>query len=257
MEFITVNNEDQTAVITIKRPEVYNALNKEAKLEIVKAIRMANKDSEIKSIILTGEGKAFSSGQDLGDRNVQGDKVDLGETLETEWNPLINAIRNSKKIVIGAINGVAAGAGLSVAMSCDLIIAKPGAKFVSGFSGLGLAPDAGSSFTFVKALGYQKTLEFFLLGKPMIAEELEKVGMINLVSENFFEEAKQMAASINDMAPLSLELIKKNLQEASQATYEESMKRETSTQRFLGNSADYQEGLKAFFEKRKPVFKGY
>ncbi len=141
-------------------------------------------------------------------------------------------------------------------MSCDLIVAKPGAKFVSGFSGLGLAPDAGSSFTFVKALGYQKTLEFFLLGKPMIAEDLYSAGMINKVSESFLEDAKEMATSINNMAPLSLELIKKNLQEAAQSTYGESMKRETSTQRFLGNSIDYQEGLKAFFEKRKPDFQG-
>jgi 2-(1,2-epoxy-1,2-dihydrophenyl)acetyl-CoA isomerase len=256
MDFITVSNDNQTAVITINRPDVYNALNKEAKLEIINALRAANKNDEIKSIILTSSGKAFSAGQDLGDRNVQGEKVDLGVTLETEWNPLINAIRNSKKIVIAAVNGVAAGAGLSVAMSCDLIIAKPGAKFVSGFSGLGLAPDAGSSFTFVNALGYQRTLEFFLLGKPMLAEELQQAGMINKVSENFLDDAKEMASHINLMAPLSLELIKKNLQAAAQTSYEESMKRETSTQRFLGNSNDYQEGLKAFFEKRKPEFTG-
>jgi 2-(1,2-epoxy-1,2-dihydrophenyl)acetyl-CoA isomerase len=256
MDYILTSTQNKTTTITINRPEVYNALNAAAKIEIIQAIREANKDKDVCSIILTGAGKAFSSGQDLGDRNVQGDKVDLGHTLETEWNPLINAIRGSRKIIIGAINGVAAGAGLSVAMSCDLIVAKTGTKFVSGFSGLGLAPDAGSSFTFVKALGYQKTLEFFLLGKPMMAEQLLGVGMINQVSDDYLASAEELAMQLNSMAPLSLELIKKNLQQAQELSFLESMDRETQTQRFLGASNDYQEGLKAFFEKRKPLFTG-
>lgn len=256
MDFINYEVANSTALITINRPDVYNALNLQAKQEIMQAIREAGKDDSVRSLILTGAGKAFSSGQDLGDRNVQGDAVDLGHTLETEWNPLINTIRSSKKLVIAAINGVAAGAGLSVAMSCDLIVSKPGAKFVSGFSQLGLAPDAGSSYTFVKALGYQKTLEFFLFGKPMLAEDLLGAGMINAIDEDFLGHAQKMAQTINHMAPLSLELIKKNLQMAREVTYKDSMERETQTQRFLGNSQDYQEGLSAFFAKRKPNFQG-
>lgn len=256
MDFINYEVVDGSALITINRPDVYNALNLQAKQEIMTAVRDAGRDENVRSLILTGAGKAFSSGQDLGDRNVQGESVDLGHTLETEWNPLINTIRSSKKLVIAAVNGVAAGAGLSVAMSCDLIVSKPRAKFVSGFSQLGLAPDAGSSYTFVKALGYQKTLEFFLFGRPMLAEDLLSAGMINEVHEDFLGRAKELAVTINSMAPLSLELIKKNLQKARELTYEESMQRETQTQRFLGNSQDYQEGLTAFFEKRKPNFKG-
>ncbi len=257
--FITTNIQSCTMEITINRPKVYNALNFDAKMEIIRAIRQANKDESIKSIILTSEGKAFCSGQDLNDRAVQGAEsapVDLGHTLETEWNPLINAIKNSKKLIIGAINGVAAGAGLSVALACDFIVAHPKAKFISGFSALGLAPDAGSSFTFVKAMGYQRTLEFFLFNKPLTSEKLLEVGMINRVDEDYLGVSRAMAADINKMAPLSLELIKKSLQGAQELSFKESMDKETVTQRFLGASNDYQEGLSAFFEKRGPNFKG-
>lgn len=249
---------ENVVTITINRPKVYNALTREAKLEIIKAIKTANKDDTVKAIILTGEGKAFSSGQDLNDRTVQAGEVavDLGHTLETEWNPLVNSIRESKKIVIGAINGVAAGAGLSVALACDLITSRPGVKFVSGFSALGLAPDAGSTFTFLKAFGYQKTLEFFLFNNPLFSEDLEKAGMINYIGDDYMEQASTWANQIAGMAPLSLELMKKNLKLAMDSTFAESMQNETDTQRFLGNSSDYQEGLKAFFEKRKPEFKG-
>lgn len=256
---LVVEKYDRTMEIKINRPEVYNALNYDGKMEIIRAIREANKDDEVRTIILTAEGKAFCSGQDLNDRNVQGNegkRVDLGHTLETEWNPLINAIRDSKKLVIGAINGVAAGAGLSVAMACDLIVAKTGCKFVSGFSQLGLAPDAGSSFTFVKALGYKRTLDFFLFNQPLMAEKMLEVGMINEVSDSPLERAREMAKKCNTMAPLSLELIKKNLQMAEEKDFATCMATETAAQRFLGATNDYQEGLKAFFEKRKPEFSG-
>lgn len=255
-QYLVTEKSAGTFEIKINRPEVYNALNLDAKMEIIQAIREANKDDEVRSLILTAEGKAFCSGQDLNDRNVQGEKVDLGHTLKTEWNPLVNAIRNSKKLVIGAINGVAAGAGLSVAMACDLLVAKSGAKFVSGFSQLGLAPDAGSSFTFVKGLGHKQTLEFFLFNQPLFSEDLYAKGMINKVSDTPLEEARAMAVKINAMAPLSLELIKKNLQAAQENDFHNMIERETASQRFLGATNDYQEGLKAFFEKRKPQFSG-
>ena len=256
--YIKYQNIDGVASIIINRPEVYGALNRDSKLEIIKAFKACNKDDSVKAIVLTSEGKAFCSGQDLNDRTVDGSSgpVDLGHTLETEWNPLVESIRKSEKIVIGAINGVCAGAGLSVALSCDLIVAKPKVKFVSGFSQLGLAPDAGSSYTFVKALGRQKTLEFFLFNMPMLAEELCEKGLINHVDDNPFEYATQMAKKISLMAPLSLSMIKKNIQSASEETFQDVMDKETKTQRFLGNSEDYQEGLRAFFDKRTPNFLG-
>ena len=258
MSDILVKKENGTCTITMNRPDVYNALNRETKLELISQIRKASRDEEVKSIILTGEGKAFSTGQDLNDRTVSGGpSVDLGYTLETEWNPLVMAIRESKKIVIGAINGVVAGAGISVALACDFIYAKDGIKFVSGFANIGLCPDAGSSFIFARALGYQKALEFFLTNAPLMSEDLEKAGMINYAGADFMDKVNDMAGKLNGMAPLSVENIKSNLQNALDQDFKESMRRETSTQRYLGNSKDYQEGLKAFFEKRKPEFKGH
>jgi len=257
-EFLNYEIKGKTAIISINRPKVYNALSKAAKHEIVQAIKQANKDSHVLSIILTGVGKAFSTGQDLNDRTVNAGAgaVDLGITLETEWNPLVNTIRNSPKIVIAAINGVVAGAGLSVALACDLLTAAPGVQFISGFSKLGLTCDAGSTYTLTRALGGHKALEFFLTNDPLSAEELQHAGVISQVDENFLDCALKLAAKINCAGPLAVPMIKKNIQQSMESTYKESMAKETAGQRFLGNSNDYQEGLKAFFEKRPANFKG-
>ena len=143
-ETIKFEIKNMTAIITLNRPTVYNALNIQGKLEIISAIREANKDANVRSIVLAAEGKAFCSGQDLNDRSVDASQgpVDIGHTIETEWNPLIDAIKSSDKLVIAAIQGVCAGAGLSVALACDMKIAAPGVRFISGFSQIGLAPEA-------------------------------------------------------------------------------------------------------------------
>ena len=254
---ITVESTDSANIITINRPEVYGALNKEAKLEIVRAVEETARQKKVRSVILTGKGKAFCSGQDLGDRRSDGAGVsDLGHTLETEWNPLINCLRQSPLIVIAAINGVCAGAGLSLALAADLILARPGARFVSGFCQLGLIPDAGSSFNLVRALGRQKSLEFFLWNQTLLAEDLEQAKLINFVGEDFFERAKSKASDLNKMAPLSLQTLKQNLQYAEEHSFATSMERETSCQRFLGQTKDYAEGISAFMEKRPPDFCG-
>ena len=255
---VEIQNDKATQIIAINRPQVYGALDKETKEELTRALEKANSDSRIRSLILTGKGKAFCSGQDLNDRSLQKGQgpLDLGETLEREWNPLINALREGDKIVIGAINGVCAGAGFAVALACDLLVAKPKTKFVSGFSQLGLAPDCGLSFSLVKSLGYQKSLEFFLWNRPLSTEELHAQGLINSLSEDPLEKAKEMAGELNEMAPLSLKLIKQNLHRSLEISFRESLQREIKSQRSLGNSQDYQEGLKAFFEKRTPQFKG-
>ncbi len=257
-ENIMITVENQIGTLTINRPEVYGALTRDAKLEMIRAIRSLNKDKDVKCIVLTGSGKAFCSGQDLNDRTVKGEDrpVDLGVTLKEEWNPLVDAIRNSKKIVIGAINGVCAGAGVSVALACDLIVSAPGVKFVSGFSKLGLCPDAGSTHTFTKALGEKKALEFFLFNQPLKSEDMKEHGLINMVDENYTETAKNWAMEVASMAPLAVQMIKENIRNSIDLSYSDSMDREAQCQRFLGNSMDYKEGLGAFFEKRAPQFKG-
>jgi len=257
-KYLTYKEENRTALITITRPEVYNALNADAKMEIVQAIREANKSPDVRSIVLTGEGKAFCTGQDLNDRSVQASNggVDLGNTLQTEWNPLVNAIRESNKIVIAAVNGVCAGAGISVAIACDMIVSRPGVKFMGAFSKLGLAPDAGSTYIFSRALGYHKTIEFFLLGKPLTAEEMEAAGLINKIDDDAVGSAMLIALELAKLSPLSSAMIKKNIKAALDSTFAASMERETYAQRFLGNSADYKEGLTAFLSKREPNFTG-
>jgi 2-(1,2-epoxy-1,2-dihydrophenyl)acetyl-CoA isomerase len=255
---ITYEVKNGTAIVTINRPEVYNALNVQGKKDIISGIKEANKDETVRSIVLTANGKAFCSGQDLNDRTVDASKgpVDIGHTIETEWNPLIAAIRVSEKLVIGAINGVCAGAGLSVALACDMKIAPPGNRFISGFSQIGLAPDAGMSFMLVRQMGYTKALEFALLGKPLLSEAMLEYHFINKIAENPLEEALKLASEINNLAPLSVKMVKKNFQYANEKELSDVLSREKYAQRFLGFSEDYKEGVSAFLQKRKPEFKG-
>ena len=257
-ETIKFELKNMTAIITINRPLVYNALNVQGKLDIISAIREANKDSSVRSIVLAAEGKAFCSGQDLNDRSVNATMgpVDIGHTLDTEWNPLIDAIRSSDKLIIAAIQGVCAGAGLSVALACDLKVAAPRVRFISGFSQIGLAPDAGMSFMLVRQMGYTKALEFALLGKPLLSEQMLEYNFINSIAENPVDEAVKLAEQINNLAPLSVKMVKKNFQYANEKELGEVLNREKHVQRFLGFSEDYKEGVTAFLGKRKPQFNG-
>lgn len=259
MTSLIIENHGATRLIKINRPDVYNALTREAKAELTEAIEAAGGDESVRSIVLSAEGKAFCSGQDLNDRTVKSEgetRADLSETLRSEWNPLVSSIRDCPKIVIAAINGVAAGAGLSVALACDLRISTPGARFVSGFSKLGLCPDAGSTYTFTRALGAARAMEFFIFNRPFEAAQMKEVGLVNLVSEQFLDDALSWASEINKMAPQAIQIIKANVKLAAEHKFYEMIEVETESQGRLGASDDYQEGLTAFFEKRAPSFKG-
>lgn len=260
MQYTTVKYTIQqaTALITINRPEVYNALNVQGKLDIIAAIKTANQNTSVRTIVLTGEGKAFCSGQDLNDRTVDPSKgpVDIGHTLETEWNPLVEAIRSSDKPVIAAVNGVCAGAGLSVVLACDFKVSAPGVRFIAGFTQIGLAPDAGLSYQLVKCMGYTRALSFALKGKPLLAEEMLSFGFVNEIALTPVERALELAGELNLLAPLSVKHTKKNFQAAAEVSWPEILEIEKKAQRFLGFSEDYAEGVAAFVGKRAPQFKG-
>jgi 2-(1,2-epoxy-1,2-dihydrophenyl)acetyl-CoA isomerase len=257
-ENIKYEIKNQTAIITINRPQVFNALNKEAKFEIINAINESNQNLNVRSIILSAEGKAFSSGQDLNDRNISPDHgpIDLGNTLETEWIPLINSIINSEKLVIAAINGVCAGAGLSVALACDLKVTAPGVRFITGFTQIALTPDAGLSYMLVRQMGYARALEFCITGKPLSSEQMLELGLVNYVTDQYLEKAQELALLVNTLAPISVKSVKKNLQFALDREIKDVLENEKQTQRMLGFTQDYKEGVKAFLEKRKPNFTG-
>lgn len=257
---ILVELREEVAIITLNRPKVYNALGRTHKLELAEYFKRFSTHPEIKVIVLTAKGKAFCTGQDLNDRHISAQSdatpVDLGKTLKEEWNPLVQSIRECDRPVICAVNGVCAGAGISVALSADLVIAHPDVKFVSGFTKIGLIPDAGSSHRFSRALGPQKAFEFFCFNHPLMPHELEEKGLINRVEINPLNFALTWAKEMAKMAPLSLRELKKNLQAGGDLAFNDILEWEARSQKRLGESFDYKEGVAAFLEKRPPQFRG-
>jgi 2-(1,2-epoxy-1,2-dihydrophenyl)acetyl-CoA isomerase len=256
--YLTLSIDQGIATLVINRPEVYNALTRDAKLELINTITSLSTNPDVQVLVLTGAGKAFCTGQDLNDRTIKASeqKVDLAVTLKEEWVPLVEAIRKCPKVVIAAVNGVAAGAGVSIALASDFIVMHPAARFVSSFAKIGLVPDAGSTFQLTRELGQKRAMEFFLLRDDLKSEELLSTGIVTALSENVLESAYEMSQRIKTLAPLSVKEIKHNIQMACELSYNESVAKEVDAQGRLGASEDYQEGLKAFFEKRRANFKG-
>jgi len=256
-EFLKYQKTDGVATITFNRPEVYNALNDGVTYELQAALKTASKDNEIRVVVLTGEGKAFCSGQDLKASAEDPDRS-FSDSLHKRYNPIIRAIRNMAKPVICRLNGVAAGAGCSLALACDYCIADERANLVEVFVGIGLVLDSGSSYFLPKLVGSNKAFELATMGTKVSASQAVSWGMINkAVPADELDDAILQVTSYYANAPTkAIGMIKKMLNDSGNKTLEEVLDYEAYYQDIAGNSSDYAEGVSAFLEKRKPVFKG-
>ena len=256
MNSIIIEQNGSRLFITLNRPDVLNAFNSEMLYELQDAFKQAESD-DIRCVVLTGNGKGFCSGQDL--KDFEKEKKTFKEALEEKYNPLIKKIMNLPKPVICGLNGVAAGAGLSLALACDFRIAVESATFIEIFVNIGLIPDSGSTFTLPRILGVPRAFQMCSTAERVTAKEAKEFGIVNVVVFN--NEVLKIALDkyskkYSDMPTKSLGYIKKLLNMSFQANLDKMLNEEAIAQDILGNSYDYKEGINSFLEKRKPVFKG-
>jgi len=255
---ILLKIENKVAYITLNRPEVFNSFNREMALSLQSIMDDCETNKDVRAIVLSGNGKAFCAGQDL--KEVTDPELNPGfkKILEEHYNPIITRIRSIKKPIIGAINGVAAGAGANIALACDVVVAHEKVSFIQAFSLIGLVPDSAGTYFLPRLIGFQKASALAMLGDKISAEEAERLGMIYKVMplENFEEEVNNLAIKLANMPTKALGLIKELFNKSMTNTLEEQLALESKLQIEAAQSEDYAEGVAAFIEKRKPEFKG-
>ena len=259
---ILYERSDRVATITLNRPEVLNAVNEVMGRELLAALKAVGQDEEVRSLIITGSGRAFSAGEDIQDLRGQYERREnprLGERLLYKYNPIIRRIRQTPKPIIAAVNGVAAGAGAGIACSCDLRIASENAKFIQAFIRVGLAPDSGTSFFLPRLVGFSKALELSLTGDELSSRDAERFGLVSKVvaPEQLMHAAHELAGKLANGPSKAIELTKRALNKSVTSDLETVLEYEGYLQEIAGTTADHLEAVRAFFEKRKPAFSGH
>jgi 2-(1,2-epoxy-1,2-dihydrophenyl)acetyl-CoA isomerase len=256
-DYLEFQSDQGVATITLNRPEVYNAFNDGLTSELQQVLKVVKKDETIRVVVITGAGNGFCSGQDLKDASKNPVKV-FSESIHIRYNPMIKLIRNMPKPVICRLNGVAAGAGCSLALACDLILAAESAVLMEIFVNIGLVLDSGSSYFLPRAVGYARAFEMSTMGSRVSAQQALDWGIVNAVAP--LEELDGLVKKYTDFyanAPTrAIGLIKRMLNKSQTASLEEMLDYEAYCQDIAGATHDHKEGVRAFMEKRKPEFKG-
>lgn len=254
---IRLDIEDAIATITLDRPDVLNALTVAMKGELLAAFRAVARDRSVRAVVLTGAGRAFCAGQDLKERLEPG-AAPLATELRERYNPIIRAMRALDQPIVGAINGVAAGAGASLAFACDIRYAAEGATFRLAFGRIGLVPDSGATWLLPRLVGPAKAAELALLGDPLSAADAERFGLVARVvsAEGLADAARDAATRLAGLAPRALALTKRALQRSWAVDLDDALEDEAYRQGIAGGTWDHAEGIAAFLEKRPPRFTG-
>jgi len=256
-ETIQFKQENGVVTITLNRPKAFNSFNRAMAFALIKCLDVCAKDNAVRAVVLTGEGRAFCAGQDLKEATEE-NGISFEMILNEHYNPIIKAIRTLKKPVVAAVNGIAAGAGANIAFACDLTIAKKSASFTQAFSKIGLVPDSGGTFFLPRLVGMQRATAMMLLSNKITADAAVEMGLIyQAVEDDAFEaEVTKLAQRLAQMPTKALGMTKELINAGMQNDLDSQLEMEGNYQIEASQSADYEEGVNAFLEKRKPVFKG-
>lgn len=249
--------ESGVGIIRLNRPEVFNSFNREMAIAFQDILDVFEDTRAVRAIYITGVGKAFCAGQDLVEAtDAKGPK--LQTIVRQHYNPIIERLRNIEKPIVSAVNGIAAGAGANIALSCDICVATESASFIQAFSKIGLIPDSGGTFILPRLIGMQKAAALMMLGDKVSAKDAEQMGMIYkwFADATFAEDSLNLAKTLASMPTRGLGLTKKALNLSTISDLSAQLETEEEFQTIAGSTYDYKEGVAAFLEKRKPVFKG-